>query len=388
MIDNLLSEVSDLILKYKENEETKHRYNILDVTGIRYKEVLICKLIAALLNPRGTHGYKGDFLNLFIQNVLRINDFDLNSAKVHTEYLIDGNRRIDIVIENKNLFIPIEVKIYAKDQENQCLDYYRYAIKKDKIAKVFYLTLDGHEPTEVEEIKDKIVLITFNQICGWLKDCENIITEQNEVMFSVSQIKHAIERTLGKMDDSLKKDISKAISANATSIESAIAIKNTLNDAFIQKMNELFKCFKEVISKELPELELIESESDYKKLTSAYYDKKSSTNPRISYKIKSFDDEVVFRIEIDYRMFWGIYSDKDTLSQNTISQLKKHFGITEKPRDEEWLYWEYMPENREDSCPNFKQENQALLDLFDDKLLDDFIKTSVNEIKNRLKEFI
>ena len=183
-------------------------------------------------------------------------------------------------------------------------------------------------------------------------------------------------------------DISKAISANATSIESAVAIKNTLNDVFIQKMNELFKCFKEVISKELPELELIESDSDYKKLTSAYYDKKSSTNPRISYKIKSFDDEVAFRIEIDYRMFWGIYSDKDTLSQNTISQLKKHFGITEKPRDEEWLYWEYMPENREDSCPNFKQENQALLDLFDDKLLDDFIKTSVNEIKNRLKGFI
>ena len=388
MIDNLLSEVSDLILKYKEKEETKHRYNILDVTGIRYKEVLICKLIAALLNPRETHGYKGVFLELFIRNVLRINDFDLNSAKVHTEYLIEGNRRIDIVIENKNVFIPIEVKIYAADQENQCLDYYRYAIKKDKTAKVYYLTLDGHEPTGAEEIKDNIVLITFNQICDWLEDCENVITEQNEVLFSVSQIKYAIERTLGKMDDSLIKDISKAISANATSIESAVAIKNTLNDVFIQKMNELFKCFKEVISKELPELELIESDSDYKKLTSAYYDKKSSTNPRISYKIKSFDDEVAFRIEIDYRMFWGIYSDKDTLSQNTISQLKKHFGITEKPRDEEWLYWEYMPENREDSCPNFKQENQALLDLFDDKLLDDFIKTSVNEIKNRLKGFI
>ncbi|TAH59676.1 MAG: hypothetical protein EWM50_07655 [Gottschalkiaceae bacterium] len=39
------------------------------------------------------------------------------------EYPIDEDRRIDIVIACASRFIPIEVKIHARDQYSQCYDY-------------------------------------------------------------------------------------------------------------------------------------------------------------------------------------------------------------------------------------------------------------------------
>ena len=49
--------------------------------------------------------------------------WNLAKTTVTTEYAIDENRRIDIVLDDGNIFIPIEVKIYAGEQEQQLADY-------------------------------------------------------------------------------------------------------------------------------------------------------------------------------------------------------------------------------------------------------------------------
>ena len=100
-------------------------YNIFSVLSIETKEVLICRVIGDFLNPRGQHGENSKFLSLFLKEIPELQHIaceQLDQAIVTTEYVIDENRRIDIVIEIGGYFVPVEVKIFAGEQKAQCLD--------------------------------------------------------------------------------------------------------------------------------------------------------------------------------------------------------------------------------------------------------------------------
>ena len=91
-------------------------YNLFSVLGIETKEVLICRVLADLLNPRGQHGMGSVYLELFLKEVLHwqaVNSDVVKHAVVTAEYLIDEDRRIDLVIETAGQFLPVEVKILA-----------------------------------------------------------------------------------------------------------------------------------------------------------------------------------------------------------------------------------------------------------------------------------
>ena len=73
-----------------------------------------------------------------------MSDLLLSRTDVTKEFVIDNERRIDIVIQNSRFFIPIEVKIYAGEQEGQCYDYFQYV----RNARLVYLTRFGDAPSE------------------------------------------------------------------------------------------------------------------------------------------------------------------------------------------------------------------------------------------------
>ena len=152
-------------------------YNVFHTLGISAKEVIMCRFLADLLNPEGQHGCGISFLKSFMHDVLNeysMSDILLARTEVATEYVLDHERRIDIVIQNSRFFIPIEVKIYAAEQEGQCYDYYQYA----KNSRLVYLTRFGNVPSEYSRKKksgtdilpiDRIQCISWaKDICGWL----------------------------------------------------------------------------------------------------------------------------------------------------------------------------------------------------------------------------
>ena len=107
-------------------EHSKSNYNIFRILEVAEKEVVMCRFLADLLNPEGQHGCGILFLKSFFNDVLRenrVSDTLLAHTDVIKEFAIDHERRIDIVICNTHFFIPIEVKIYAKEQKGQCYDY-------------------------------------------------------------------------------------------------------------------------------------------------------------------------------------------------------------------------------------------------------------------------
>ena len=132
-------------------DHSKSNYNIFRILEVAEKEVVMCRFLADLLNPEGQHGCGILFLKSFFNDVLRenrVSDTLLAHTDVIKEFAIDHERRIDIVICNTHFFIPIEVKIYAKEQKGQCYDYFEYAKKFDEHTRIVYLTRFGNEPTE------------------------------------------------------------------------------------------------------------------------------------------------------------------------------------------------------------------------------------------------
>lgn len=95
---------------------------------------------------------KDIFLKEFLKNknIWEDDDFDIMNSKVFVEKdtgPIKKGRdaeggRIDILIETPKQLIVIENKIYASDQENQLMRYFKYCKSQNKSFRLLYLTLD------------------------------------------------------------------------------------------------------------------------------------------------------------------------------------------------------------------------------------------------------
>ena len=120
-----------------------------------------------ILRPDGLHGMKDVFLKDFFKTVLKIKKYPQN-VNVIQECFIDSHDDIygrpDICIETDSARYPIEIKIYADDQDKQIERYYKFAKKKSEMSQVYYLTLNGRSPSEksLGDLKeDKIICISF-----------------------------------------------------------------------------------------------------------------------------------------------------------------------------------------------------------------------------------
>lgn len=215
-LDKLLDEVSKLDLKtYKPDEP-----NLFYMLGIEHNEVLTCRLIASLIQPNGLHGLGTKPLEMFLQKI-GVNDFGkLDKAEIILEEKIDNDRRVDIVIYLENKVIPIEVKIWAKDQELQLFDYYHYyknryeSFNNYDIDKIYYLTPNGKMPS-AESLNglDKMLVkqICFTkQISEFLTELRKEISNKNEIGIIIDSFISVIERMNIDMTnvDELKKYIS------------------------------------------------------------------------------------------------------------------------------------------------------------------------------------
>jgi len=245
----MLEQCSKIIKDFEANYiHTGQKYNIFKAAGICENERIICRIIADLLNPEGDH-YKGcAFLNLFIEviNEKLIEPLAVNTenTRVYTEYGTDLNRRIDIVIEDENVFIPIEVKVNARDQENQISHYAGFSRKKNKknYIPVFYLTIDRNDPENAK--KDEYIPISFkNEILKWLNKCVKIndVEYAKPVFEILKQFTGSIKSLYGiSGDEKMEKAIEQIIFQSEDSVNAAINIRNSL-DLLDDQVSEIFK---------------------------------------------------------------------------------------------------------------------------------------------------
>lgn len=239
-LQSFLDQISAVIEEEKKLKRLKYdngeTFNVFEVLRLQRDEVrLHSSFIAALLDPKGSHGLKTKPLESFLL-VMDAEGFlsDLATVKVEKEMYIgpiskDGNKggRMDIVLMDKHKHaIVIENKIDAKDQSKQLLRYDNYCKKHFKQYRLYYLTKWGVAPSDISCGKRNFDYWTasYNEdILSWLDDCIEISGTVRPVNGTLKQYRANLLEILNIMSQHNESKLMSVVMADEN-IEATLAI--------------------------------------------------------------------------------------------------------------------------------------------------------------------
>uniref|UniRef100_I5AXL8 PD-(D/E)XK nuclease superfamily protein n=1 Tax=Eubacterium cellulosolvens (strain ATCC 43171 / JCM 9499 / 6) TaxID=633697 RepID=I5AXL8_EUBC6 len=404
------------------------KYNIYRILHLTQNEVQMCRVLADLLNPSGEHGQGAKYLGHFARIVLGldISDEEMKDAHVYKEYPITDDRRIDIVIAYHGGFIPMEVKINARDQKSQCYDYYHFAKERDKNAFIVYLTKSGYKPSEKSVTggagdrlpEEAVKCISFSEdILRWLEEIKSGSSDEMRVL--IDQYAGAVKEFVNVDDMEYKMNLTNKILTDTDSFRTSLEIAGTVNHAKAEIMKKLFYEFETqmqpILGKYNLELETKSEWFHYKyQATEEYYARNESTYPGLNYVIKSvnlgIDLSLWLRIEVDYKLFgslcvfdYGAESNTgnevgnqcDDISDELWSKLREHVNLPEKKEKKGWIIaWKYLPTGSDstvdaiETVPDFKKMNEAAIALVDETARNAFVAKCITAMEETLLSLI
>lgn len=244
-LSSLLQQLQSVSQKHNEIAQLSgENFNVFRILNLHASEVRThTAFIAALLDPKGSHGLGNIFLQLFLRN-LNITDFILDGAEIKAEfpigtiddgYLEGGN--IDLMICNqKQQGIIIENKIYARDQKNQLLRYHNYGRKKfSNFSHLCYLTLTGDDPSlestagEIHCPDDFHKISYTEHIIKWLEDCKKETFTYPIIRETITQYIHLIKYLTGQTTQkNMTEEIKHTILTNKENYLNAHLVASTL----------------------------------------------------------------------------------------------------------------------------------------------------------------
>ncbi len=123
------------LIRQKQKMRGLNDYNMVNIVRNEMHEVgMHSNIIYSLIDPDGIH-YQGDlFLNFFVEYVIEpyligeIKNYDGFGViyDVQREESTDENRRIDFTIKSNKFIVGIEMKINARDLNDQISHYNEY----------------------------------------------------------------------------------------------------------------------------------------------------------------------------------------------------------------------------------------------------------------------
>ena len=395
-ISQLLNEVKSIVIRDREESVRQGKnFNIFYIQGTADDEVRVCRFMKELLDPKGSHGQGAFFLRRFMKIVLKAEEFseeEYRRARVKEEEVIDHARRIDLVIHiNSHRLFPIEVKIYADDQVNQCLDYYHYAICSDPGAKLYYMTLDGHDPSDASRgnlVPGQYERISFSEdILAWLDNCLDADELQNihSVREILIQFRETIRYLTGRQEGKMMEGIKREIAASYESVMAAVQISKTLPEVKIDLMQKVF----DRIKTHMKERGFPESQDCYVKESEEYYRFGRKSYPKVSYVLpvedKALEDKLALCFQIgESYLYYGIrwINERTDEAAKYVRANPMPTGVRED--DEIYYWWKYY-----DGRPaNFRNENEEYYELFKPEGFEKYISGLCAVIDSDLRSYM
>lgn len=400
-IEVLLQQVANVLdMRNKVSKVSGDDFNIFSVLDMETDEVKThTRLIYELLRPDGQHGMGKAFIEEFFRLVLRKPIPEYVSVK--REYVINarGNDeygRIDLLLEGRDFCFPIEVKIYAGDQNRQIERYTTFA-KKAKRNQVYYLSLDGHEPTKDSlgnTNKTSVECLSFSSdIRDWLERCGEIAWQTPAVVEIIRQYIRLIDKLTGNVEeDEYMKMIKNIIGGSKENFQSAVAVEQALKPLRIDIMQRVFS---EIESHIGNRLNLYQPHRNYINLSKRYYERKSNVWPGLGYLITTCGDyNIALRFEVEDNFYYGVVFFKnewdqvpkespkiiDAFQNDIWKKLIEERGDKSKSW---WLWWKYLPSNSK--LIDFRKENEYYLDLYDPAKHNEIMQEIFMEIDTQLE---
>jgi hypothetical protein len=232
-------------------------FNIFHILRVAHLEVTThSPILAELLNPRGSHGQGAVFLRHFL-DVVNLQDFAAESARVETEVSIGALGRIDIVINDGNhRSIFIENKIHAGLQEDQLVRYHEH----DRNADLLFLTLEPELPADwptnpgytAQSFTRAFRNISYRtDILQWLERCRKEVATAPTVREAITQYIYLVQHlTQQNTSARMNQEIVKAVTHDSSTYLAYASLRNAsgeIRSAIIAKVNAQL----EALAKEL-----------------------------------------------------------------------------------------------------------------------------------------
>ncbi len=313
-IDQLLSNTKRIIAHQHELEKLRgETFNIFSVLGLeRYENRTHSAFLGELLNPKGSH-FKGfAFLKLFLE-VFEITHIDIETAELHLEYHI-GTRddikkqggRIDIFIKDRYYnAIAIENKIDAGDQVAQLERYFNH---RNKNYKVFYLTINGDEPSveskgSLTSGQDYYLLSYKADILKWLELCFKESSDTPILRETIKQYILLIKKITSTMDNQSEKEL---IDLMFKYYEESAFIANNFNKVRQIIGEEIRQKVIAVLTAKLPPIYLVKAgKNAFNNYSQIWLSLKQFPNSVLTFGIESFSGIGWF----EGNLFIGVYND-------------------------------------------------------------------------------
>ena len=396
----LLQKIGILKERYDIKRDEEEKFNIFSVMYKEHDERrLHSRFIATLLNPVGSHGVENLFLKNFIEDFEYLDFINFKNAVVYPEeWNKKENNNIDILIIDRSskYAIIIENKIYAGDSNNesggQLERYYKHVRDSENIPKnnisVFYLTLDGHDPSNeslgdfktLEKINGQCISYE-NNIITWLKTCLKGAYDKPFLRESILQYVKLINKmTNNETDIEERLKIKDIISQNKDSMTAAKYLIDNFKHVKWHTIDHFWSELEnEFVDKGLEIIKNVDKES-ITQLTH-YYNNKREEEGGITIRINE-ELECFIWHEKDEPLFWGFEENKINYSQKkALEKLTKDQEIEEVTGDYWWNYFEF-PDNDKLWLKDFS--NEKTFNLIDPI----FRKKTILKIVEDILEFI
>lgn len=183
-IEKYKNDLKELLENHKRQNSQKEQFNVFTTLRKESDEVYLhSRFISSILDPEGNHGLEDKPLKYFLEII----DSKFKSTKktivIPNSKDWTERKEIDIFIGNLELedekcAIIIENKIYATDGDKQLETYFEKVTKKfgykPSNIEVYYLTLDGHKPSQGSigniNVEDIHCIKYIAEIKTWLLD--------------------------------------------------------------------------------------------------------------------------------------------------------------------------------------------------------------------------
>lgn len=329
----------------KQPKEKEDHFNVFRLCGIDHYENSHSRILAELLNPKGSH----ELGNIFLQEFLKILNNHSQSEdeyasfknidEVRREYSTEDGR-FDILLtdNNNNNTIIIENKINAPEGEQQ-LERYAGWNKKGGKTLLLFLTLDGRTAQSTDDHSSYLPISYKETILEWLKQCEKLEQCQEKPFLhtAIQQYQNLIKELTGKTKEKyLMPNVIDVIKESKENLWGAYLIENNFPKAYTDFFEEA------IVKQSLPEKlrEKVSMENFYR-----------TEKSQIQIKLEGKDYHIEFEFQKDN--FGDLYAglrlnNEAKLNENTsidINYGDKTISMEVDKNFEKHKYWN--PESKE-----------------------------------------
>lgn len=402
-LNYLLRDINVLRKKYEERKKNEDNFNLFTILKKDSDEVYLhSRFLSSILDPAGPHGLGTIVLNSFLYRIESNFVYDEKSIEVYpNNHNRSEYKKIDISFIDRitKKAVIIENKIYHEDSNHedkgQLENYYERLIEEDKIPEdgieVYYLTLDGHEPSEdsvslsnkFPKLKEKVKCISYSiEILDWLrvvvKECYNKPSLRESIIQYIKLIENMTNNETCMEEI---KEILEVIGCSEDNLMSAkLLIDNrkhiqwdTVSD-FWSELTEQFVAngFKIQTSIQNEDIDLLIHGGPRQK--------------KVDMVLIVIKGKFPVWIEADYDdwLYWGLYHDKNEevkIPRNIISKIQT-LKLEGFEYEKEWLCWKYFGINDSERICLSDFDQEGTFRLISPQYRKEVIKRIVIEIED------